>query len=190
MGMNADSFHILSLLNERLGCERRKEKKSLNKMRVKPQKIVRSEEESMNNTCSQKWAEWCNFGMSTGYSFNFHWHEKTATNIVSSKKLIQPRKEDIYAQNSDFKSFNNMYIFHVILLQFNVFDLVYIKFIPNTFSLFCFVLHFYILSRCFNLKNIAYCILHYIKQIIVIIKIIINGPTASLCVHHTECEQS
>lgn len=45
-------------------------------MRVKPQKIVRSEEESMNNTCSQKWAEWCNFGMSTGYSFNFHWHEK------------------------------------------------------------------------------------------------------------------
>lgn len=72
MGMNADSFHILSLLNERLGCERRKEKKSLNKMRVKPQKIVRSEEESMNNTCSQKWAEWCNFGMSTGYSFNFH----------------------------------------------------------------------------------------------------------------------
>lgn len=138
----------------------KKRKKSLNKMRVKPQKIVRSEEESMNNTCSHKWAEWCNFGMSTGYSFNFHWHEKTATNIVSSKKLIQPRKEDIYAQNSDFKSFNNMYIFHVILLQFNVFDLVYIKFIPNTFSLFCFVLHFYILSCCFNLKilHIAYCI--------------------------------
>lgn len=108
-------------------------------MRVKPQKIVRSEEESMNNTCSQNWAEWCNFGVSTGYSFNFHWHEKTATNIVSSKKLTQPRKEDIYAQNSDFKSFNNMYIFHVILLQFNVFDLVYIKFIPNTFSL---MIHF------------------------------------------------
>lgn len=62
-------------------------------MRVKPQKIVRSEEESMNNTCSQKWAEWCNFGMSTGYSFNFHWHEKTATNIVSSKNSYNQEKK-------------------------------------------------------------------------------------------------
>lgn len=81
--------------------------------------------------------------------------KKRLQNIVSSKKLTQPRKEDIYAQNSDFKSFNNMYIFHVILLQFNVFDLVYIKFIPNTISLMIhFVLFcmFYIFSCCFNLK--------------------------------------